>query len=46
MYMDTSVITRLEKIARKHNLKLIYDAAHAFGVKIDGESAVGWETLL
>lgn len=31
----------LEKISRKHNLKLIYDAAHAFGVKIDGESAVG-----
>jgi len=28
----------LADIARRHNLKLIYDAAHAFGVKIDGKS--------
>jgi len=28
----------LEDIARRHNLKLIYDAAHAFGVTIDGKS--------
>lgn len=27
----------LEKIAQKHGLLLIYDAAHAFGVKINGE---------
>ncbi len=31
-------VKEIEKIARKHNLKVIYDAAHAFGVKIDGES--------
>ena len=24
-------------IARRHNLKLIYDAAHAFGVKVGGK---------
>lgn len=29
-------IKALEGIAIKHNLKIIYDAAHAFGVKIDG----------
>lgn len=29
---------RLEEIARRNNLALIYDAAHAFGVKCNGES--------
>ena len=28
----------IEKIARKNNLKVIYDAAHAFAVKINGKS--------
>ncbi len=28
-------MTELADIARRHNLKLIYDAAHAFGVQID-----------
>ena len=28
----------IEKIALKHNLKVIYDAAHCFGVKYKGES--------
>jgi dTDP-4-amino-4,6-dideoxygalactose transaminase len=28
----------LADIARRHNLRLIYDAAHAFGVKVDGKS--------
>lgn len=31
---------RIEKIAKKHDLKVIYDAAHAFGVK-DGEINAG-----
>lgn len=31
---------RIEKIAAKHNLKVVYDAAHAFGVK-DGEINAG-----
>lgn len=26
----------IERIAKKHNLKVIYDAAHAFGVTVDG----------
>lgn len=29
---------RIEAIARKHGLKVIYDAAHAFGVRQDGHS--------
>ena len=28
----------LADIARRHNLRLIYDAAHAFGVQVDGRS--------
>jgi Predicted pyridoxal phosphate-dependent enzyme apparently involved in regulation of cell wall biogenesis len=29
-------VEAIEKIAKKYNLKVIYDAAHAFGVKING----------
>lgn len=32
-------VRAIEKIAKKHNLKVIYDAAHAFGVKI-GEKSI------
>lgn len=32
----------LEKIAQKYNLKLIYDAAHAFGVIENGRSVMGF----
>ena len=32
---DTS---RIQEIANKYGLKVIYDAAHAFGVKVNGES--------
>ncbi|CAH1385736.1 DegT/DnrJ/EryC1/StrS family aminotransferase [Candidatus Nitrotoga sp. M5] len=31
-------VARIQKIADKHKLKVIYDAAHAFGVKLFGES--------
>jgi dTDP-4-amino-4,6-dideoxygalactose transaminase len=30
-------LNAIEKIAEKHRLKVIYDAAHAFGVKVDGK---------
>ena len=29
-------LEELERIARGHNLKLLYDAAHAFGVRVNG----------
>ena len=29
---------KIQEIADKHSLKIIYDAAHAFGVKMNGES--------
>lgn len=31
-------VEKIESIAKKHNLKVIYDGAHAFGVKYKGKS--------
>ncbi|WP_409416994.1 DegT/DnrJ/EryC1/StrS family aminotransferase [Flavobacterium sp. PS2] len=31
-------VTAIESIAKKHNLKVIYDAAHCFGVKYNNQS--------
>jgi dTDP-4-amino-4,6-dideoxygalactose transaminase len=31
------MLMRLKELAKKYNLKVIYDAAHAFGVTVDGE---------
>lgn len=31
-------VEKIENIARRHNLKVIYDAAHAFGVKLNNQS--------
>lgn len=31
-------VEKIESIAKKHNLKVIYDAAHSFGVKYNGQS--------
>ena len=33
---------QIDAIAKKHNLKVIYDAAHAFGVRKDGQSILNW----
>lgn len=35
-------VERIQKIAEKYNLKVIYDAAHAFGVKINGKSVLDY----
>lgn len=35
-------IENIELIARKHNLKVIYDGAHAFGVKYKGKSLLDY----
>jgi dTDP-4-amino-4,6-dideoxygalactose transaminase len=32
----------IEQVASSHNLKVIYDASHAFGVKYKGESLLNW----
>lgn len=38
VYGNPCDVEAIDKIAKKHNLKVIYDAAHAFGVKIKGKS--------
>ena len=35
-------VEAIDKIAQKHNLKVVYDAAHAFGVKYKGESILSY----
>lgn len=35
-------VDEIEKIARKHNLKVIYDGAHAFGSIYKGKSLLGY----
>ncbi len=39
VYGNICNVEEIKRIADKHNLKVIYDAAHAFGVKYKGESA-------
>lgn len=38
VYGNPCDVTKIEQIAKKHNLKVIYDGAHAFGVQINGKS--------
>ena len=38
VYGNPCNMARIQEIADKYDLKVIYDAAHAFGVKVDGES--------
>lgn len=37
VYGNVCDVEAIDKIAKKHNLKVIYDAAHAFGVKYKGK---------
>ena len=36
VYGNICDVYEIERIAKKHNLKVIYDAAHVFGVRYDG----------
>ena len=40
VYGSVCNVESIEKIAKKYNLKVIYDAAHAFGVRV-GEQGIG-----
>lgn len=42
VYGNICNVDMIDKIAKKHGLKVIYDAAHAFGVKQDGRSVAGF----
>lgn len=35
-------VERIEQIARRHNLKVVYDGAHAFAVRHAGQSVLNW----
>jgi len=45
VYGNPCAHEEIKRIADKHNLKIIYDAAHAFGVKKNGESVLNWGDL-
>ncbi|MFJ8260437.1 DegT/DnrJ/EryC1/StrS family aminotransferase [Rummeliibacillus sp. NPDC094406] len=38
VYGNICDVKEIERIAKKYNLKVIYDAAHAFGITVNGES--------
>ena len=42
VYGNLCDVEEIERIAKKHSLKVIYDAAHAFGVTKDGVSAAAF----
>jgi len=42
VYGNPSYVEELQKIAVKYNLKLIYDAAHAFSVEYKNQSVLNW----
>lgn len=44
-YGRPCAVDAMEKVAQKHNLKLIYDAAHAFGVKSDDRGILNYGDL-
>ncbi|ATP39442.1 aminotransferase [Solibacillus sp. R5-41] len=42
VYGNVCNIAEIDRIAKKYNLKIIYDAAHAFGVTVDGKSVASF----
>lgn len=38
VYGNPCEVEKINQIAKKHNLKVIYDGAHAFGVEVNGKS--------
>ncbi|MDK0647978.1 aminotransferase class I/II-fold pyridoxal phosphate-dependent enzyme [Clostridium perfringens] len=42
VYGNICNVREIERIAKKYDLKVIYDSAHAFGVTIDGESVANF----
>ena len=45
VYGNPCKVDRIQEIAERYGLKLIYDAAHAFGVKINGTSVADYGDL-
>jgi dTDP-4-amino-4,6-dideoxygalactose transaminase len=45
VYGNPCNVDEIQRIADKHNLKVIYDAAHAFGVKVNNNSVLNYGEL-
>lgn len=45
IYGNPCNVGEINRIAKKHNLKVIYDAAHTFGVQIKGNSILNFGNL-
>lgn len=45
VYGNPVEMEKIELIAQKHNLRVIYDAAHAFGVEMNGQSVLNFGDL-
>lgn len=42
VYGNPCDVEAFDRIAKDHDLKIIYDAAHAFGVRLNGKSILQW----
>ena len=42
VYGNPCDVEAFDRIAQEHDLKVIYDAAHAFGVRLNGKSILQW----
>ncbi|WP_292520551.1 DegT/DnrJ/EryC1/StrS aminotransferase family protein [Methanoculleus sp.] len=42
VYGNPCNVEAFDRIAKDHGLKVIYDAAHAFGVRLNGKSVLQW----
>jgi len=42
VYGNPCDVEAFDRIAKEHDLKVIYDAAHAFGVRLNGKSVLQW----
>jgi dTDP-4-amino-4,6-dideoxygalactose transaminase len=42
VYGNVCNVNEIDRIAKKYNLKVIYDAAHAFGVTVDGKGVANY----
>ena len=45
VYGNPCDVKAIKDVADKHGLKVIYDACHTFGVKLDGQSVLKWGDL-
>ncbi|NQY63324.1 MAG: DegT/DnrJ/EryC1/StrS family aminotransferase [Alteromonadaceae bacterium] len=42
VYGNPCDVIAFDELSKQHNIKIIYDAAHAFGIKVNGESVLNF----